>query len=402
MKKTIIKILAFALALCLALPLIVACAGAGTETSATKETQTKRGRPTTAETDEETETPEETNNRSSSSICYVGEDASSPKSVFFDTLDEAVAAYPDGAVIKFCKASGVVVDKPFHFPETGNFVLDFNNCQVDITFDAGIVLECKVGGMKQMQYAYYRDLESVLANKKDDLQIVLKPSEVQMMDPYVPYLWVFGETDGMTVGRYAISDLNAGVEDADPDFRYERVEDLSLWGVPYVAVFDGHYFYDLQAAMDACESSSSLINMSILNNCSASDENNNEFVLPISNYYYRIAYDYSMVHGSFDTGVTFDDGAGGYCYYSSLSFLAGRSLNNNSVVWIWGTMDGYEPGKYILTITKPEDKEMYRENGDAYIMVVGNYTFTRVDGVNADTFFKEMEENYQARLDAEE
>ena len=173
MKKTIIKILAFALALCLALPLIVACTGSGTETSTTKETKTKRERPTTAVTDEETDPPEETNNRSSSSICYVGEDASSPESVFFDTLDEAVAAYPDGAVIKFCKANGVVVDKPFLFPDTGDFVLDFSNCQVVITCDTGIVLECKVGGMKQMQYAYYRDLESVLLNKKDDLQSVL-------------------------------------------------------------------------------------------------------------------------------------------------------------------------------------------------------------------------------------
>ena len=108
-----------------------------------------------------------------------------------------------------------------------------------------------------------------------------------------------------------------------------------------------------------------------------------------------------MVHGSFDTGVTFDDGAGGYCFYSSLDFLAGRSLNNNSVVWIWGTSDGYEPGKYILTITQPKDKEMHRENGDAYIMIVGNYTFTRVEG-DADTFFKEMEENYKARLEADE
>lgn len=408
MKKTIIKILAIVLAVCCVLPMIAACA----ETQPSEESSTKRPRPTRqsetkageSESDpEESDTDAAKNNRTKSSICFVGEEASSSDSVFFDSLEEAIAAYPEGATIRFCKEEGLSFKEPFKFPENGNFVLNFNSCQVDIKFETGFVLECQRSGLKQMQYVYYPHLEQLLKENSSVLEEYLKPEEDPKMGPYIPYLWVFGETDGMTEGRYAISNANAGVEDADPDFKFELVEDLSRWGTPYVIKVEGRYFYDFQEGFDAGESDVGVVKASVLTNIGARDDADNTFILPdMTGYNYRIAYDYHLVYAKFDNGVTYDDGAGGYCYYSSVDFL-GAQASLYAYAWIWEDANcTYVPGKYIVTTSKEGDTRKSLDDGTVYCFQVGIYTFTHVDGKDAkidspyyETFIKEMEESYE-------
>ena len=197
MKNPLIKALSLVIALCFVLPLIVACGGNTTETStekqeSTEEENTAKESESESVTESVTEPPEEyeTNDRGPDSVCYIGEDAIDPDARFFDSLEEAVAANPDGAVLKLC--TDLSIDDVFHFPDTAEYVLDFNGYDADIVFDSGVAMEYWMGAGAFL----------ICSNR---LSAITERYERYLIPEYQPKLWVFDETNGLAVGRYNVS-----------------------------------------------------------------------------------------------------------------------------------------------------------------------------------------------------
>jgi hypothetical protein len=96
--------------------------------------------------------------------------------------------------------------------------------------------------------------------------------------------------------------------------------------------------------------------------------------IPKDGNFYRIYYNYNNCDFVFNYGYTFDDGTGGYAYYSDLAVLDAISGLDGGYIYCWSDYDELEAGYYQMTWV-----------GDGQGGMERNYNYEKV-GELADTW----------------
>lgn len=89
--------------------------------------------------------------------------------------------------------------------------------------------------------------------------------------------------------------------------------------------------------------------------------------IPKDGNFYRVYYNYNNCDFVFNFGYTFDDGEGGYAYYSDLARLDSIEGLDGYHVYCWSDYDELEPGYYLMTWV-----------GDGQVGLDRNYMYEKV------------------------
>ncbi|MCQ2429317.1 MAG: PT domain-containing protein [Clostridia bacterium] len=74
-----------------------------------------------------------------------------------------------------------------------------------------------------------------------------------------------------------------------------------------------------------------------------------DVVVPDDYCFYRLAYNWNNCDFTFNYGYTYDDGTGGYAYYSMLEELDKIAGLDGTHVYCWSTHDEFPQGYYLMT-----------------------------------------------------
>ena len=141
-------------------------------------------------------------------------------------------------------------------------------------------------------------------------------------------------------------------------------------------------YYSIQEAVDDLEGiggNIALINYGDVGLCLS-------VVIPNDECFYRIAYNWNNCDFVFNYGYTYDDGSGGYAYYSMLDKLDEIPGLDNTHVYCWGANDELEQGYYLMTEKKGDIAEGERR----YIYELVCPVEEKWPGLmNGETFFQQ-------------